>query len=78
MKELKKYLWKLAYAIISKSFIVFIIATVLKWNGKIGEWAWIVAALGFISVNLLKKVLVKTPDIMSGDIEDTKIGGLHE
>lgn len=45
----KKYL--------SRRFLVFIIATVLMFMGKISDWVWLLTGLGYISFNTLEKII---------------------
>ena len=62
MKTPKNYFKKLAYSLISEKFIVFIVATVLLWYSKLDGLYWMFTAIGFISINLLQKVLVNNSD----------------
>ena len=42
--------------IVSKKFVVFLVATSLLWTGKITPDIWMYIALGYMSMNFLENI----------------------
>jgi len=64
---MKKYFKKIAYTVISTKFVVFCTATAMLYFGKLDSYSWVIAAVAFISVNLLQKIYAPKGDKNGND-----------